>query len=283
MTKQRVNEATSVIITLLLVTPFVISAMSLMGLAVIAGLRSMSVTVPLAGVVFFDAPHFAVANLFADVSRYLIFSSLALISLLGSLIVLAARSRRGLVRRPQFYLIACGILSLLGFAWFPSYQPAVQPASGVQLQIVEQPAFIAAVVRRNQVSAEIEGCSFEALGWADANTLVYRKWCGGFFDPSNNYAWKDGTPTAPRAYRIDAKTDQAYSGDLTLLARNTCAYFNCVLPLLDKNTVQISTHHLHYPNDSYDGVRSPDGQWVAFRAKHVYGPEDLLVIGVPGS
>ena len=36
---------------------------------------------------------------------------------------------------------------------------------------------------------------------------------------------------------------------------------------------------LHYlPGHFGDPVVSPDGRWVAFTARHVYGPEDLLII-----
>ncbi len=281
MTKQRM-QASLVIAAIALTAPFAISILSLCGLAALTGLHSMSIAVPLPWILFFDAPHTAVALLFADPSRYLIFSLLALLFLLGWLIQLVIDSRGNLSKLPQFYLLVLGIACVLAFPWLHPYEPAVRPARDAQLQMVEAPDFVMGVVRRSWVSAEIPGCAFETLGWADADTLVYRKWCGGFFDPNNHYAWKEGAPTPPRLYRADTKSDLPYTGDLTALARETCLYWSCVRPLLEKDYVHSSSPSARYPAVSNDSVVSPDGKWVAFRARHVYGPEDLLVIGAAG-
>jgi hypothetical protein len=275
---QRIFKASFVIAAVALAAPFAISVLSLGGLAAVAGLRSLSVDVPLPWIVLFDGPHTLVALLFADPLRYLVFSLLALLLFLGWLIQLAIHSRGNVSRLPQFYLLVLGVVCVLGFAWLHPYEPAVRPAHNAQLQMVEAPDWVMGVARRNQVSAEIPGCAFEALGWADAHTLVYRKWCGGFFDPNNHYAWKEGTPTPPRAYRVDTKSDLPYTGDLTALVRETCSYWSCVRPLLEKDSILSSSPSSRYPAIPNDSVVSPDGKWVAFRARHVYGPEDLLVV-----
>ncbi len=279
MTKQRILKASLVIAAVALTAPFAISILSLGGLAALAGLRSMSVDVPLPWIIFFDGPHTLVALLFADPFRYVAFSLLALLLLLGWSMQSAIHLRGNVSRLPQFYLLVLGVVCVLGFAWLHPYEPAVRPARNAQLQMVEAPDWVMGVVRRNWVSAEIPGCAFEALGWADANTLVYRKWCGGFFDPDNHYAWKEGTPTPPRLYQVDTKTDLAYTGDLTALSRDTCSYWSCVRPLVDKDYLLSSSPSARYPAIPNDSVVSPDGKWIAFRARHVYGPEDLLVIG----
>ncbi len=87
MPKQRILKASLVIAAIALTAPFAISILSLCGLAALAGLRSMSIAVPLQWIIFFDAPHTAVALLFADPFRYLVFSLLALLLLLGWLTV----------------------------------------------------------------------------------------------------------------------------------------------------------------------------------------------------
>lgn len=168
MTKHRAFEAFFVTTALVLTAPFAVSTVCLAGLAVLAGLRSMSVAVPLPWIVSFDGPHTAVARLFADPTRYVVYSFLALLLLLVGLIDLAVRSRRDLISRPQFYLLALGITCVLGFAWLHPYEPAVRPAPSAQLQMVQAPDLVTGIVRRNQVSAEIESCAFEVLGWVDA-------------------------------------------------------------------------------------------------------------------
>ncbi len=279
MTRQGIVETFLVLATFSLTAPFAISFIALVGLAALAALYGMSVAIPLPWIVFFDGPQTAVAFLFADATRYVLFSLLAFLLLVGWLVRWAVQSRRHLLSRPHFYLLLSGIACILGFGWFHQYRPAVNPAPTARLQVVQEPDFLTGIVRHNQVSAEIEGCAFEALGWADANTLVYRQWCGGYYDPNNHYAWKDGAPTPPRAYRVDAKADLPYTDDLALVSRETCAYFSCVRPLLAKDSVHTSSPSPRYPAAQDDPVLSPDGKRVAFRAKHVYGPEDLLVIG----
>ena len=279
MTKHRAFNAFFVTTALVLTAPFAVSTVCLSGLAALAGLRAMSVAVPLPWIVFFDGPNTAVAMLFADLTRYMVFSLLAVLLLTGALIRLAIRSRQHVVRIAQFYLLVLGIGCVLGFAWLHQYEPAVRPAPNAQLQMVQAPDLLTGIVRRNQASAEIPGCAFEVLGWADADSLVYREWCGGFYDPSNHYAWKEGAPAAPRAYRVGTKTDLPYAGDLKALSRETCGYASCVRPLLDKDYVHTFSRSPRYPTVPDDSVLSPDGKWVTFRAKHVYGPEDLLIIG----
>jgi len=50
----------------------------------------------------------------------------------------------------------------------------------------------------------------------------------------------------------------------------------CVSPALAERTYFPPLHYL--PGHFEDPVISPDGRWIAFTARHVYGPEDLLII-----
>jgi hypothetical protein len=244
-------------------------------------LRSQPYAVPLPVIVFFDLPHFLTALLFSDLIRYLVFSLVALLLLSGWLVQLTIREGFAALRHKRTYLLAFGVLAVLAFPFLLQYQPSVIATSTAEMRMVEQPNFLTGVVRRNMVFAEKEGCFYEPLGWADTQTLVYRKWCGGFYDQRNNYQWNSGITTPPLGYQVDSMQIAPYIGDLAKLKRDTCAYSSCVLPLLEKDYVHTWPPNPRYPDHFDDSVRSPDGKWIAFKAKYVYGPEDLLVISTP--
>jgi hypothetical protein len=79
---------------------------------------------------------------------------------------------------PVFF--ASFLLSHMVRYLFFSVAAAVEAASGVEMRIVEQPGLLEGVIKRCQVMAEVRGCVYEPLGWVDARTLVYRKWCRGY-------------------------------------------------------------------------------------------------------
>jgi hypothetical protein len=119
----------------------------------------------------------------------------------------------------------------------------------------------------------VRGCQYEPLGWADAQTLVYRQWCGGHYDKMG--VWHPGDSQPPQAYHLDSDEVSPYDGDLDTISRETCLPSLCVLPALAKREPFEQGYH---PGQYEDALISPDDRWVAFAAEHIYGPEDLLVI-----
>jgi hypothetical protein len=66
-----------------------------------------------------------------------------------------------------------------------------------------------------------------------------------------------------------------FGGDLDALSHEACHPWVCVSPLL----VEKQPFPLGYlPGRYKEALISPDGRWVAFTARHIYGLEDLLVI-----
>ena len=210
----------------------------------------------------------------SDTTRYVTISLAALILTSAALIWLMVRERRRIWRRGRLYLLLIALASVLAFPFVMRYQPAVEAAPGVELQIVEQPGVLQGVVKRCQVAAEIRGqCQYEPLGWMDAQTLVYRKWCGGYYTEEG---WQPGDPQPPQAYHLNTNEVLPFDGDLGALSDETCAPGVCVSPALAEKKYFPPLHYL--PGHFEDPVISPDGHWIAFTARHVYGPEDLLII-----
>jgi len=227
---------------------------------------------PLGLLIALDLPFFFIAMLLSDVPRYLIFSLAALLLVLAALAWLIARERGRVWRRKRLYLLAIALAAVLAFPLLMRYRPAFKAAPGVEVRIVDKPGLLAGAVKSCQAAAEVRECQYELLGWADAQTLVYRQWCGGYYDMSD---WRPGDPQPLHAYHLNTDAILPFDGDPDALSRETCRPSQCVSPALgEKQLFPLG----YLPGQYKDALITPDGRWVAFTAEHVYGPEDLLVI-----
>jgi len=227
---------------------------------------------PLGLVIALDLPFFSITRLLSDVTRYLAFSLAALLLALIALVWLVVRERGQVWRRKRFYLLAVILLAILAFPLLMRYQPAVKATPGVEMRVVDKPGLLAGVVKSCQTAAEVRECQYEPLGWADAQSLVYRQWCGGYYDMSD---WRPGHPQPLHAYHLDMDTVSPFDENPNALWCETCHPTQCVSPALtEKQPFPL----VYLPVQYQDALVSPDGRWVAFTAEHVYGPEDLLVI-----
>lgn len=225
------------------------------------------------------APHFFATRLLADLPRYVIISAAALVATSAAAIALIVRDRSRVWRRPAFYLCLAGVAGVvaLPFAYGP-YQPAVKAAPGAELRQVEQRGWLAGVVKGLQAGAEVRPLVYEPLGWADGQTLVYRTWRGAGYDRTG--AWQDGAPGPALAYDVAAGANRPWNGALDGLYRAPCPGGACVRPLLTRN--YLPADRLYFAGQYEEVLPSPDGKWYAFVARHVYGPEDLLIVGSRG-
>ncbi|MBC7226508.1 MAG: hypothetical protein H5T61_04685 [Thermoflexales bacterium] len=229
------------------------------------------------------APTFFAALLFSRAERYLAFGIAALGLGLAAWVWLIATERRAAFHRARFWSLGLALVTVVAVPFLVSYRPAAKAAPGWTLRIVEPPGLLDGFVRACQAVAEVQGeCQYEPLGWANEETLVYRKWCGGRFqvDMANARSeWDPGVAGPPLAYSVATGRSTPFEGDPGSLYRQTCSPSRCVTPGL--------TAQAGFPPPGYfsghfgDPLLSPDGRRVAFTARHVYGPEDLLVLEGP--
>ena len=221
------------------------------------------------------APVFLASLLLSHTARYLLFSIAALVLALAALGLLVTRERGQVWRRARFYLLIACVVSVMAFPLAFRYRPAVEAAQGVEMRIVNQPGLLEGAVRSCQAHAEVYTEVYIPVGWADEHTLVYRVHtcdpgplrlaCGHF---SN---WASGD--APLwAYDVETGRRAPYTADEGSLTQDTCGFHACIKPRLD------TEWFFSGRSGSSDGLVSPDGRWIAFTARHVYGPEDLLII-----
>ncbi len=260
-----------------LVSLAILFALPFLAAALLGTLLRLTVTLfpqdpPLALIVALDLPFFSIATLFSNMTRYLAVSLAALVLTLIALVWPVVRERGQVWRCKRFYLLAVILLAVLAFPLLMRYRPAFKAGPGVEVRVVDRPGLLAGAVKSCQAAAEVRGCQYEPLGWADVQTLVYRRWCGGYYDRGD---WHPGTPQPLQAYHLGTDTVSPFDGDPNALWRETCRPMQCVSPALgEKMPFPLG----YLPGQYQDTLMSPDGRWVAFTAEHVYGPEDLLVI-----
>ncbi len=229
--------------------------------------------------IFLFVPYLNAAQVLSQTGRYLAFSRAAVLLGLAALIWLIAAERRRALCRARFWFLLSALASVVGAPFLFRYRPAVDAAPGWVLRLVEAPGLEEGFVRACQAAAEVRGCQYEPLGWADAETLVYRRWCGGRFqtDLANvRSEWDPGVPGTPLAYSVGTGRIVPFEGNLGALRRQTCSPNRCVTPGL---VVQAGFPPPGYFSGQFgEPLLSPDGRRVAFTARHVYGPEDLLIL-----
>ncbi len=216
-------------------------------------------------------PFYMILFLF-DFLRALAFSRIEIylfVSLLGIAAVLGAwmwarpsRMMRG--------LLLLSLLAILAFPWLYRYQPALVAAPGYAMRLPTQPGWLEGVVKWNQVAAETRPCTYALLGWSQEAVLYYQADC-------------KGTPLQVWAIAPDREASARPFGSapLQLVAERA--------PVTITDWVRAGG--VWPPNEEPNARRvnlregslvSPDGRWVALIARHVYGPEDVVLVS-PGT
>lgn len=183
-------------------------------------------------------------------------------------------------KRTRIAALAIGALLLFaGLALFvmrAPYQPAITARPDAVLRWVNAPSGrLDALARSLQSMAEQRPVVYEPLGWADDQRFVYRERHDARFDRSG--AWHEGTPGPLLAYDLESGTSALWAGALEDLVAQPCAVSDCVAPLAERYYAH--SGWLYLPGNYNAVLSSPDGRWVALVVRHIYGPEDLVVIG----
>lgn len=156
------------------------------------------------------------------------------------------------------------------------YQPAITARPDAVLRWVNAPSGrLDAMARSLQAMAEQRPVVYEPLGWADNTRFVYRERHDARFDRSG--AWHEGTPGPLLVYDLESGTSSPWGGAREDLVAQPCAMSDCVAPLVERYYAH--SGWLYLPGNYNAVLSSPDGRWVALVVRHIYGPEDLVVIG----
>ncbi len=198
----------------------------------------------------------------------------------AAMAILALRSETGLHRRAVLSVVLVGIVAV---PLLYRYSPPVEAASGGELHWPTAPGPITGVAKRAQTVFE-KRCGYELLGWNDAGELLYQRRCNNrppWFGQITVFAYEPASgdrrqvegPTPTLLHRATAKARAALTPS---------AYWRDRLRYLEYT--QANDYE-----DPFDwmlpgsALASPDGRWIAVRARHaIYRAEDVLVVAAGG-
>ncbi|MBE2201267.1 MAG: hypothetical protein IAE79_21820 [Anaerolinea sp.] len=164
-------------------------------------------------------------------------------------------------------LFIVGLLLTMALFGFLRYRPALMAAPDYALHNVTEPGWLSGRIKAAQVIIEQTPCTYALLGWQEDGILYYTADCAG-----NSQTWRYTAATqhteivtqaptglyaetAPLSSIVDGVLADVYPRELTTVSRGVFIVGD-VLP-------------------------SPDGRFIAVVSRHIYGPQDVLLLTPP--
>jgi hypothetical protein len=139
------------------------------------------------------------------------------------------------------------------------YRPAVVAHPGVTMRVLTLPTIWENPARGFSVGAEVQRCAYALRGWDDDSNLYYTETCR-----QQVSEWRYSPATDTRTRLSSSLPDDMHQ-------QTVGRPVSCVTASIPGDPqLRLSVRE--------PVLRSPDGAWDAFVAKHVYGPEDVVVI-----
>lgn len=148
-----------------------------------------------------------------------------------------------------------GLLAILALPAAYEYTPAVSVEPGYVMRVPTDPGALAGVVKATQTGAEVRRCEYELLGWSRSEGALYGKEVCG--ERRLNWVYWPMSDHYERA--VSTVPEDLVRQDAVELVGVHSVY---TLDLVVREPV----------------LTSPDGWWYAFIARHIYGPEDVVVV-----
>lgn len=195
-------------------------------------------------------------------SQLVIYLLASLLSIILALLALVWGNAGWITRFPLVLVL----ISVVAFPWFYRYHPAVVGAPGYEIRVPTQPGLLDGVSKRAQEGAEIRPCDYTLLGWLTEGVLYYEAACGK--DPS--LIWSFAPDKSGDAQRMP-------SAPQGLIRKNSQpSVLNWVRAEGVRSMNEEPNARQVYVQEG--SLASPDDRWVALVARHLYGPEDVVVV-----
>ena len=191
--------------------------------------------------------------------------------LLGLMLIVVALLERP-PRRFTYLLLTLALLAALTVPWVYRYQPAVIAAPGREMLWLTQPKdWLESVTKSYQAYVETRECHYTVLGWSAEGTLYYRSVCRD--SAPQMWSYDPGQGRHPRQVRTvpaGLVRKPVPRGIILEWVRARGVHPPDAEP-------QVRLILVREP-----GIASPDDRWVAVVVRHVYGPEDVIVLSASG-
>lgn len=160
--------------------------------------------------------------------------------------------------------LACVIAALILFC----YQPAVVATPGHEMHWPTRPELWTSVAKSYQRFLEVRTCDYTVLGWSDEGVLFYQEACQDDLPQVWAYDLENGNrPQHVETVPLDLVQEAASRSSILQMVRSPGVRPADAEPMVRNLEVRV------------DGLASPDGRWVAVVVRHIYGPEDVIVLG----
>lgn len=139
------------------------------------------------------------------------------------------------------------------------YRPAVKAQPGVTMRVLTLPSIWESPSKGFGIGAEVARCAYALRGWDADGNLYYTETCG-----KRVSEWQYSPAT-------DTRTRLSASPPADMRQQAVSRPVDCVTASIPGDPqLRVSVRE--------PVLRSPDGVWDAFVARHVYGPEDVVVV-----
>ncbi|MBN1246351.1 MAG: hypothetical protein JXC32_01775 [Anaerolineae bacterium] len=194
--------------------------------------------------------------LFTSLPVYLALSALGLGLAIAALILV----RPTPVGRIALWLCMLAVVGLPAARW---YRPAVTVAGNqVVARVPTQPGLVGGVVKAVQSGTEVRRCDYTLLGWSEQDALYGKETCG-----TRERLWVYWPMSDRRLQTVDAVPAGLLQQEVSRQQLRDLGVASTV-PLDDALRIVVRE----------PGLASREGWWIAFVARHTYGPEDVVVL-----
>ena len=199
--------------------------------------------------------------LFTSLTAYLALSAVGLV--LGIAAIALARPRK-----LSLALLLLGLLAIAALPFVSQYRPAVtvDPVEA-HVRVPTQPGRIAGVVKTTQAGAEVRHCEYKLLGWSTQSALYGEETCG-----TRHRTWVYWPMSDQRLQTVTIVPADLFQQSVSredLRAEGVRA----TIPHDETLRITVRESGLASPESGSQG-----SWWYAFVARHVYGPEDVVVV-----
>lgn len=194
--------------------------------------------------------------LFAGLPIYLALSALGLGLAIAALVLV----RPTPVGRIALWLCILAVVGIPAARW---YQPAVAVAGNqVVARVPTRPGPVGGVVKAVQAGTEVRRCEVTLLGWSEQDALYGKETCG-----PRERLWVYWPMSDRRLQTVETVPDDLTGEPVT---RQQLVEAGVAARMPGDPDLRIVVRE--------PGLASHEGGWIAFVARHLYGPEDVVVL-----
>jgi hypothetical protein len=160
-------------------------------------------------------------------------------------------------------LVLLGLGAVLAMPLVYTYEPAVVAhLDGGRVTVPTQSGPIAGVVKATQAGDEVRRCDYNLLGWGEQDELYGEESCG-----TQHRFWVY-RPTSDRGLQTVSNVPTNLATEEVSREQLTALGVRSTVPHDERLRIVVRE----------PGLRAREDGRVAFVARHVYGPEDVVVI-----